>query len=242
MHAEKVGGREAGLGIARVTLDLIRHAQLLEQPEDAMRAGVLEVVEGEHGAQCSAWLTLWSVGLLTIFTTMGEYSPHEPRPHPDRPRRSHPPGDPAAPLPGRGARDGARPAVRHLAQLGVEAHPHPRARRSGAPPRLVPRAPCYLQPVAVGKRHGMDRAPSRLLDRDARRPRGGFKRRGRRGSRKGQIESPAQTKEQEMNDMTNLKPGTSPAPATVRLERLLPGPLERAWAYLIDAAKRKTWL
>ncbi len=44
-----------------------------------------------------------------------------------------------------------------------------------------------------------------------------------------------------MNDMTNLKPGTSPAQATVRLERLLPGPIERVWAYLIDAEKRKTW-
>ncbi len=44
-----------------------------------------------------------------------------------------------------------------------------------------------------------------------------------------------------MNDI-NLKPGTSPAQATVRLERMLPGPIERVWAYITDADKRKTWL
>jgi uncharacterized protein YndB with AHSA1/START domain len=31
-------------------------------------------------------------------------------------------------------------------------------------------------------------------------------------------------------------------PATMRLERLLPGPLERVWAYLTEADKRATWL
>ena len=31
-------------------------------------------------------------------------------------------------------------------------------------------------------------------------------------------------------------------PSTVRLERLLPGPVERVWAYLVDAKKRATWL
>jgi uncharacterized protein YndB with AHSA1/START domain len=45
-----------------------------------------------------------------------------------------------------------------------------------------------------------------------------------------------------MNDMTHLKPGTSPEQATVRLERMLPGPIERVWAYLTDSEKRKTWL
>ena len=32
------------------------------------------------------------------------------------------------------------------------------------------------------------------------------------------------------------------APSTVRLERLLPGPLERVWAYLTESDKRATWL
>ena len=44
-----------------------------------------------------------------------------------------------------------------------------------------------------------------------------------------------------MNDMETSKLGTSPEPATVRLERLLPGPIERVWAYLTEADKRATW-
>ena len=44
-----------------------------------------------------------------------------------------------------------------------------------------------------------------------------------------------------MNDVINSKPGTSPQQATVRLERMLPGPIERVWAYLTDSEKRKTW-
>jgi uncharacterized protein YndB with AHSA1/START domain len=45
-----------------------------------------------------------------------------------------------------------------------------------------------------------------------------------------------------MNDMSFTKPGTSPEQATVRLERMLPGPIERVWAYLTESEKRKTWL
>ena len=45
-----------------------------------------------------------------------------------------------------------------------------------------------------------------------------------------------------MNDMVTSKLGTSPEPATVRLERMLPGPIERVWAYLTDSEKRKVWL
>jgi uncharacterized protein YndB with AHSA1/START domain len=44
-----------------------------------------------------------------------------------------------------------------------------------------------------------------------------------------------------MNDTTVSKRVTSPEPATVRLERLLPGPIERVWAYLTEADKRATW-
>ena len=32
------------------------------------------------------------------------------------------------------------------------------------------------------------------------------------------------------------------ATATMRLERLLPGPVERVWAYLTESEKRATWL
>ena len=38
------------------------------------------------------------------------------------------------------------------------------------------------------------------------------------------------------------QPATLIKPATVRLERLLPGPVERVWAYLTDSKKRATWL
>ena len=31
-------------------------------------------------------------------------------------------------------------------------------------------------------------------------------------------------------------------PSTVRFERLLPGPIERVWAYLTESKKRATWL
>lgn len=45
-----------------------------------------------------------------------------------------------------------------------------------------------------------------------------------------------------MNDIISPnKPGTSPEQATVRLERVLPGPIERVWAYLTESDKRATW-
>lgn len=36
--------------------------------------------------------------------------------------------------------------------------------------------------------------------------------------------------------------GIATAPRTVRIERLLPGPVERVWTYLTDAEKRGKWL
>jgi uncharacterized protein YndB with AHSA1/START domain len=39
-----------------------------------------------------------------------------------------------------------------------------------------------------------------------------------------------------------MKPVTMVEPGTVRLERLLPGPIERVWSYITDAQKRSTWL
>ena len=40
-----------------------------------------------------------------------------------------------------------------------------------------------------------------------------------------------------MNDF-----GTVTAPDTVRIERVLPGPIERVWAYLTESDKRASWL
>lgn len=36
--------------------------------------------------------------------------------------------------------------------------------------------------------------------------------------------------------------GTVTAPGTVRIQRLLPGPIERIWAYLTDGELRRQWL
>jgi uncharacterized protein YndB with AHSA1/START domain len=36
--------------------------------------------------------------------------------------------------------------------------------------------------------------------------------------------------------------GVATAPGTLRLERLLPGPIERVWTYLTDSASRGEWL
>src|SRR6185437_7213825 len=38
------------------------------------------------------------------------------------------------------------------------------------------------------------------------------------------------------------RPVTLVEPGTVRLERLLPGPLERVWAYITESDKRAKWL
>jgi uncharacterized protein YndB with AHSA1/START domain len=44
-----------------------------------------------------------------------------------------------------------------------------------------------------------------------------------------------------MNRAT-ARPVTLVEPGTVRLERLLPGPIERVWSYVTDADKRARWL
>jgi len=40
----------------------------------------------------------------------------------------------------------------------------------------------------------------------------------------------------------NEAPGASTAPGEVRIERWLPGPVERVWEYLTDSARRGQWL
>lgn len=41
--------------------------------------------------------------------------------------------------------------------------------------------------------------------------------------------------------MSSQDYGVITAPDTVRIERILPGPIERVWAYLTEPAKRATW-
>jgi uncharacterized protein YndB with AHSA1/START domain len=50
---------------------------------------------------------------------------------------------------------------------------------------------------------------------------------------------PGQKQDEETR--TNEPYGTSPEAGTVRLERKLPGPIERVWEYLTDSEKRGKW-
>jgi uncharacterized protein YndB with AHSA1/START domain len=46
-----------------------------------------------------------------------------------------------------------------------------------------------------------------------------------------------------MNELTTLDPyGVLTEPATLRIQRLLPGPIERIWAYLTRSDLRRQWL
>ncbi|HEX6155958.1 MAG TPA: SRPBCC family protein [Burkholderiales bacterium] len=45
-----------------------------------------------------------------------------------------------------------------------------------------------------------------------------------------------------MNQTVTHRPVTLVEPGTVKLERLLPGPVERVWPYITDSDKRAQWL
>jgi len=45
-----------------------------------------------------------------------------------------------------------------------------------------------------------------------------------------------------MNPSVTHRPVTVVEPGTVKVERLLPGPVERAWAYIVESDKRAKWL
>ena len=45
-----------------------------------------------------------------------------------------------------------------------------------------------------------------------------------------------------MNHPVTTLPVTVIEPGTVKVERLLPGPIERAWAYIVESDKRAKWL
>ena len=45
-----------------------------------------------------------------------------------------------------------------------------------------------------------------------------------------------------MSMQSSVRPVTVVEPGTVRLERLLPGPIERVWAYVTESDKRAKWL
>src|SRR3954454_3837164 len=52
MHGPQLTRREHGLVVARVLLHFVLHSQLLQEPEDALRARALEMVDGQHRPQC----------------------------------------------------------------------------------------------------------------------------------------------------------------------------------------------
>src|SRR5690606_34403409 len=54
-------------------------------------------------------------------------------------------------------------ALLDLAQLGVQAHPHARARRAGAAARRRQRAPALVQPGAARRGGALDREPARAV-------------------------------------------------------------------------------
>ena len=49
MHRLQLRRRQPGGRVALVALDLVGRAQLLQQPQDALRARIVEVVDDEHG-------------------------------------------------------------------------------------------------------------------------------------------------------------------------------------------------
>src|SRR6185369_6971099 len=48
MHGAERRRCEHGLGVARVALHLVRDAELLQEPQDALRARVLEMMDDDH--------------------------------------------------------------------------------------------------------------------------------------------------------------------------------------------------
>ncbi len=48
VDGEQLGRGGHGLGVPLVALDLVRQAELLQQPQDALRTGIVEMMDGQH--------------------------------------------------------------------------------------------------------------------------------------------------------------------------------------------------
>src|SRR5271163_1272743 len=58
-----------------------------------------------------------------------------------------------------------------------------------------------------------------------------------------QANPPPQNRRGPMNELTTLDAyGVLTEPATLKIQRLLPGPIERVWAYLTESDLRRKWL
>ena len=51
MHRTQLGRRQHRFRIALVTLDLVRHAEFFEQPQHTLRAGVVQMMDDQHGSR-----------------------------------------------------------------------------------------------------------------------------------------------------------------------------------------------
>ena len=62
-------------------------------------------------------------------------------------------------------------------------------------------------------------------------------------NRKSQIQTTQEVRRRAMNkSATRDAYGTLIEPTTLKIQRLLPGPIERIWAYLVESDKRRKWL
>jgi hypothetical protein len=62
MHLAQLGRCQHGFFVALVALDLVRHAQFFQQPQHALRAGIVQVLDNKHGGipskvkrHCAGW-------------------------------------------------------------------------------------------------------------------------------------------------------------------------------------------
>ena len=96
---------------------------------------------------------------------------------------------------------------------------------------------CRLEPGPLARAHEWLELLRTLLDRPPGRPRTPPPRGGR-------CEKPRQPRrETTMNDLSTIDAyGVLTEPATLTIQRLLPGPIERIWAYLTESDLRRRWL
>src|SRR5690606_26126327 len=116
-----------------------------------------------------------------------------------------------------------------LAGRRLQAHPGARTRRPDPAPGAGPRAHLPSRRTPPARRCGMDPPLRTLLEPEARRPRGpaSHPRRRPRQARQARRLPRAQQEEEEMNTTTEAGYAVVSDTDTVRLQRTLPGPIER---------------
>src|SRR6185369_2273321 len=130
-----------------------------------------------------------------------------------------------------------------LARGGVETHQGARECRPDPPRGEGPHASLPPPSRAAGQCPRVAELLRALLDQSpgcarATPPHGG------RREEISQAETEIQEGRRQMNERANINSGygTLIEPATLKIERLLPGPIERIWSYLTDGDMRRKWL